>query len=102
MVLVLSDPQARRELREKLGLSRMQLAAFLVLSEATIVRWEQPGADAPPRGLSGLLLLDLEEVASRDEALARELVLRASRGDLRGAVVGVLTEAGKQRASREA
>lgn len=45
-----------RSLRECLRLSRADLARFLGVSEATIVRWESADALSEPRGLQMLLL----------------------------------------------
>lgn len=53
-----------RRLRSNLELSRSEVARFLGVSEATVVRWESDQSMSEPKGLQALLLsalLDAEE-----------------------------------------
>ena len=53
-----------RYLRSVVGLSRPELARFLGVSEATIVRWEADAAVTEPRGLQSVLLRALFEAGA--------------------------------------
>ena len=50
-----------RELRELLNLSRVELARFLGVSEATVIRWESDGSITEPKGLQAVLINELRQ-----------------------------------------
>lgn len=52
---------AIRRLRNTLGLSRTELARFLGVSEATVVRWESDESATEPKGLQAVLLNALSD-----------------------------------------
>ena len=65
-----------RILRNNLGLSRADLARFLGVSEATVVRWESDRTVSQPRGLPAVLLKALSDAQAR---LPREHLARLVR-----------------------
>lgn len=62
-----------RTMRTSLGLSRADLARFLGVSEATVIRWESDRTASEPRGLPAVLLKALHDASARlpKEHLAR-------------------------------
>lgn len=82
-----------RALREHLHLSRAELARFLGVSEATVVRWESDRAASEPRGLQAVLLRALQDAAERlpPEQVAR--TVRSSVVDHLSAIRDLIKEA---------
>ena len=55
-------------LRKALGLSRSELARFLGVSEATVVRWESTERATEPKGLQAVLLRAIADAATMHPA----------------------------------
>ena len=83
-----------RELRERLGLSRADLARFLGVSEATVVRWESDASVTEPRGLPAVLLRALADAASQRPPREVARTVRSCGLDHRAALKTLLAAAG--------
>ena len=83
-----------RGLRRTLGLSRSELARFLGVSEATIVRWESDDAVSEPRGLQAVLLRAIEDAASLQPPAAVARTVRQCGLNHREALKTLLAAAG--------
>jgi transcriptional regulator with XRE-family HTH domain len=55
----------RRCLRVDLGLTRIELAKFLGVSEATVVRWESDDSMSEPKGLQAVIFSALTDAVGR-------------------------------------
>ncbi len=56
-----------KEMRKNLRLSRSELARFLGVSDATVVRWEADDAISEPRGLQMVLLRAMDNARQRQQ-----------------------------------
>lgn len=88
-----------RRLRHELGLSRAELARFLGMSEATVVRWESDHAMSEPKGLQAVLLQALTESAATHEPTEVARIVRSCGVDHRTALKRLL-QAAKTRGHR--
>ena len=69
--------QRVRELRSGLGLSRSELARFLGVSEATVVRWETSDGMTEPKGLQAVLLRALHQAERESTSLEVARIVRS-------------------------
>ena len=83
-----------RGMREALGLSRSELARFLGVSEATVVRWESSEAVSEPRGLQAVLLQAIHDAATAQPAIAVARTVRQCGMNHREALKTLLAAAG--------
>lgn len=74
-------PEQITRLRERLRLSRANLARFLGIAEMTVVRWEN-GSDSSPRGLQLVVLQALDAAAGRHSADVVGRLVRDGAADL--------------------
>jgi len=79
-----------RRLRHDLGLSRAELARFLGMSEATVVRWESDHAMSEPKGLQAVLLQALIESAATHDPAEVARIIRSCGVDHRAALKRLL------------
>lgn len=82
-----------RLLRTGLGLSRADLARFLGVSEATLIRWEADVAVSRPRGLPAVMLKALNDVASNQPSQRVARLVRSSSINHMSAIRDLLAEA---------
>jgi DNA-binding transcriptional regulator YiaG len=75
-----------RTLRKQLGLSRSELARFLGVSEATIVRWEADQTVSEPRGLQAVLLTIVYDAVNNHPHSVVARAVRSSSWDHRDAL----------------
>lgn len=75
-----------QRIRSRLDLSRSELARFLGVSEATVVRWERDRAVSEPRGLQAVLLSILEDATSTHDPKTVARVVRSCGLDHRDAL----------------
>ena len=83
-----------REIRKSLRLSRSELARFLGVSEATIVRWESDDAVSEPRGLQAVLLRAIADAIQRQPPPTVARTVRQCGLDHRDALKTLLAAAG--------
>jgi transcriptional regulator with XRE-family HTH domain len=81
-------------LRKRLGLSRTELARFVGVSEATVVRWESDEPVSEPRGLQAVLLRALADAAASHPPRDVARAVRLSSWDHRVALKALLAAAG--------
>ena len=81
-------------LRKRLGLSRAELARFLGVSEATVVRWESDEAVSEPKGLQAVLLRVLADAAGSHAPREIARTVRSCGLDHREALKSLLAAAG--------
>ena len=82
------------ELRRRLGLSRCELARFLGVSEATVVRWEHQATVSEPRGVQAVLLRALADAAVQRPLPELARSVRSCGVDHRAALQTLLEAAG--------
>jgi transcriptional regulator with XRE-family HTH domain len=75
-----------RTLRTQLGLSRSELARFLGVSEATVVRWEADQTVSEPRGLQAVLLTIVSDAVNNHPHSVVARAVRSSSWDHRDAL----------------
>jgi DNA-binding transcriptional regulator YiaG len=77
-------------LRKALRLSRAELARFLGVSEATVVRWESKGSVTAPKGLQAVLLRAIADAVATRPPEEITLLVRSSGLDHRSALERLL------------
>lgn len=93
-ILAIVSTSDIHELRRRLKLSRAELARFLGVSEATVVRWESDHGISEPRGLQAVLLKVLADAAARQEPRDIARTVRSCGLDHREALKTLLAVAG--------
>jgi transcriptional regulator with XRE-family HTH domain len=81
-------------LRKHLGLSRSELARFLGVSEASIVRWESEDGASEPKGLQAVLLQAISDAADHHPPRDIARAVRRCGLDHREALKTLLAAAG--------
>ncbi len=81
-------------MRKHLGLSRSELARFLGISEATVVRWESEDDASEPKGLQAVLLQAISDAANQHPPRDIARAVRRCGLDHREALKTLLTAAG--------
>ena len=85
--------------RRAAGLSRPELARFLGVSEATVVRWENDARTSEPKGVQVVLLRLLVDALEKQPATDVARVVRSSSLDHRSAIEGIF-DAARERTSQ--
>ena len=81
-------------MRKHLGLSRSELARFLGVSEATVVRWESEDDASEPKGLQAVLLQAISDAAGHHPPRDIARAVRSCGLDHREALKTLLAAAG--------